>query len=78
MKELFRDGLWALNEEHKWVAGPGQVWKWKAEDTWVSHNCHNREWSVKCAVPEWKRCHNCGVAVPAALIGLKALVEWDR
>ncbi len=81
MKELFRDGDWALEQredgKHGWSALPGQVWEYEPPRLQFTHQCHGEAWSV-VVLPEWHFCHECGVAVPAALIGLKALVEWDR
>ncbi len=89
MRELFRDGDWALNQENddecfvdEWIVRPGQIWEHIPHftNTVITHNCHGEEWKWKYTYNRTKNhvCGNCGENVPEELIGLKSMVDWNK
>ena len=83
MTELFRDGDWVLGTDapdtSEWTAMPGQVWEYTpsgSRDTFISH--------TTCGEIGYARfwlgaeCPHCRKVAPAAMLGMRDLVEWDR
>ncbi len=83
LKELFRDGDWILGrmerKEDEWTAMPGQVWDYSPKgsgDTFISHTTCGGAGYVRFWVTT--SCPRCRKAAPAAMLGMRDLVEWDR
>ena len=79
MRELFRDGDWAL-EQGEDIGRPGQIWGFDLNPTNIvfTHRCYGEELRLTYDITKNLRCGRCGEDVPEALVGLKAMVDWDK